>query len=59
MTGLNGWGHSVMALASAIVGVAIVAVIVSRQSATSQVIQAAGQVFIGALHEAVSPITSG
>lgn len=47
----------IFATATAIVGVAIVAVIVSRNSATADVIKAAGGAFNDALKTAVSPIT--
>lgn len=40
-----------------IVGVAIVAVIVSRKSQSPEVIQAAGSAFSNALDVAVSPVT--
>jgi hypothetical protein len=39
------------------VGVAIIAVLVSRNAQTPQVIGAAGQAFAGALGVAVSPVT--
>ena len=54
---LKDWGHSIVGLATAIVGVAIVAVLVSKKSATVEVIKAAGDAYAGALREAVSPIT--
>jgi len=41
----------------AVVGVAILAVIVSRNSNTSQVLQSFGQAFSGILGTAVSPVT--
>lgn len=41
----------------AIIGVAILAVIVSRQSNTSGVLQSFGQAFSGILGTAVSPVT--
>jgi VIT1/CCC1 family predicted Fe2+/Mn2+ transporter len=49
----------VIAVAVAIVGLAILAVIVSRNSQTPQVIEAAGKAFTGAIAAAVSPITVG
>lgn len=48
---------SVVTVATAIVGVAVLAVLVSKQSNTSGVIQSAGSAFSGALSAAVSPIT--
>lgn len=47
----------VISILTAIVGVAIVSVIVSRNSATSEVIQSASNAFTEALKVAVSPIT--
>lgn len=49
---------SMVTIAVAIIGVAILAVIVSRQSNTSNVILSAGKAFAGSLQVAVSPITS-
>ena len=43
----------------AIVGVAIIAVLVSRNANTTQVIGAASQGFSGALSTALSPVTGG
>lgn len=48
----------VVAVATAIVGVAIVAVLVSKKSNTAEVVTAFGSAFSGALREAVSPITA-
>lgn len=50
-------GEQVVTVLTAIVGVAIIAVLVSRNSNTVGVIQAGGQAFAGALGVAVSPIT--
>lgn len=47
----------VVTVATAIVGIAILAVLVSRQSQTPQVLSAAGSAFSGAIGAAVSPIT--
>lgn len=47
----------VITIAVAIIGVATLSVIVSKQSNTANVLQAAGQSFSGALATAVSPIT--
>jgi len=49
--------EGIFAVATAIVGVAIVAVLVSRNSQTPSVISAASDGFIQALKTAVSPIT--
>lgn len=50
-------GEQVVTVLTAIVGVAILAVIVSRRSATVDVINSAGSAFSTALGTAVSPIT--
>ena len=50
---------SVVTVALAITGVAILAVLVSRNSNTSGVISAASQGYSGALSTALSPITGG
>ena len=55
----EGFINAAVAAATAIVSVAIVAVIVSRNSNTSGVIQAAASGFNNALSVAVSPVTGG
>jgi hypothetical protein len=50
-------GDEIVAVLTAIIGVAIVAVIVSKRSNTSTVISSAAQAFSDALSTAVSPIT--
>lgn len=50
---------SVVSIATAIVGVAIIAVLVSRQANTSGVISSAGSAFAQDLGVAVSPVTGG
>jgi hypothetical protein len=50
---------SITAIALAIVGVASLAVIVSRNSNTTGVIQASGNAFSQGLATAVSPVTGG
>lgn len=50
---------SLTTIAVAIVGIAILAVIVSRNAQTPQVIGSAGQAFSGAIGAAVSPVTGG
>ena len=47
--------HSIVSIFLAIVGVAIVAVLVSKNTQTAQVIQAAGSAFGNSLAVAVSP----
>jgi hypothetical protein len=54
---MNGASEQVVTVAVAIVGVAILAVLVSKNSNTAQVIKSAGDAFTGALSVAVSPIT--
>lgn len=56
---MNNIGTSITAIAVAIIGVAIVAVIVSSHAQTPQVLQAAGQAFGGILQVAVSPVAGG
>lgn len=56
---MNQITESVVTIAVAIIGLATLAVLVSRQANTSQVIGSAGQAFGGALATAVSPITGG
>lgn len=50
-------GEQIVAILTAIIGVAIIAVIVSKQSNTSNVIASASNAFATALSTAVSPIT--
>lgn len=50
---------SVTSIATAIIGVAIIALLVSRNANTSGVIGAAGSAFAGALGVAESPVTGG
>lgn len=54
---MSGATEQVVTVAVAIVGVAILAVIVSKQSNTAQVISAAGSAFSGGLATALGPIT--
>lgn len=48
---------SVVTVLTAIIGVAIIAVLVSQKANTSQVLTAGGNAFSGALATAVGPIT--
>lgn len=48
---------SVVAVLTAIVGVAIIATLVSKNANTAGVIQAGGSAFSGALGTALSPVT--
>jgi uncharacterized membrane protein YbjE (DUF340 family) len=50
---------SVVTVLTAIVGVAIIAVLVSKNANTSGVIQSGGSAFSQALATAVSPVTGG
>lgn len=49
----------IVTVATAIIGVAILAVLVSNNANTQGVIQSAGQAFSGALSTAESPVSSG
>ena len=48
---------SIVTVLTAIIGVAIIAVLVSQKANTSQVINAGGSAFSGALATAIGPIT--
>lgn len=54
---MNSAGESIMSIATAIIGVAILALIISRKSNTVGVIQAGASGFVNALATAVSPVT--
>jgi hypothetical protein len=54
---MNQLTTSIVSIATAIVGVAIVSVLVSRNAQTPTVINAAGSAFSNALSVAVSPVT--
>lgn len=49
----------IVTIATAIIGVAILAVLVSRNANTEGVIKSAGGAFSGALMAAVSPVSGG
>lgn len=51
--------QGVVTIASAVVGIAIIAVLVSKQAQTGTVIQAATSGFASDISAAVSPITGG
>ena len=51
--------NSVASILTAIIGVAIIAVLVSKQANTSQVISSAGSAFGQDLGVAISPVTGG
>lgn len=54
---MNPITEMVVTIATAIIGVALLALIVSKQSNTTGVLQAAGSAFSNALGVAVSPVT--
>lgn len=56
---MNEFWQTITALGTAIVTVAIVAVIVSKNAQSPAVIQAGGSAFTNALATAVSPVTGG
>jgi hypothetical protein len=56
---MSHFGDQIVAILTAIIGVAIVAVIVSNKSNTPNVISAAASAFSNAIGTAVSPITGG
>lgn len=56
---MNKLTESVVTIAVAIIGLATLAVLVSRNANTSGVIKAAGNAFSGSLGVAISPVTGG
>lgn len=54
---MNQVTETILTVATAIVGVAILSVLVSRRAQTPQVIQAAGSAFSNALGAAMTPVT--
>lgn len=56
---MNDAMEKITTIAVAIVGVATLAVLVSKNANTAAVIKSAGQAFSGALGVAVSPVTGG
>jgi PRD1 phage membrane DNA delivery len=51
--------HAVVTIATAIVGIAIIAVLVSNKAQTGTVITSAGSAFASDIAAAVSPVTGG
>lgn len=51
--------EALVAIATAVIGIAIIAVLVGRQSQTASVISSAGSAFTGIIREAVSPVSGG
>jgi hypothetical protein len=56
---MNGGIGAIVGIATAIVGVAILAVLVSKNAQTPQVVSSFGSAFSQALGAAVSPVTGG
>ena len=56
---MNSITESVVTIAVAIVGLASLAVIVSRNARTTDIIDAGGNAFTSALGMAISPVTGG
>lgn len=56
---MDGFMREVGGIALAIVGLAIIAVIVSRNAQTPEVIGSAGRAFSGAIGAAVAPVSGG
>lgn len=56
---MNQGVQAAVSIAVAIVGLATLAVILSRNAATTDVITSIGNAFGGAIKDAVSPITAG
>lgn len=55
---MNSLGQEVATIATAIIGVAILAVLVSKNANTAGVINSAGRSFSGALATAISPVAN-
>lgn len=56
---MNSLTESVVTVAVAIIGLASLAVLVSRNARTSEVISSTGKAFNSALATAISPVTGG
>lgn len=56
---MNSILSGIVTIAVAIIGVAIVATLVSKNADTSNVIKSAGSAFSGALHAATGPVSGG
>lgn len=56
---MNNLVDGAVSIATAIVGVALLAVLVSRNAQTPQVITSLGNAFSGGIGAAVSPVTGG
>jgi uncharacterized membrane protein YjjP (DUF1212 family) len=53
------WGSAAVSVLAAIIGLAIVAVVVSKNAQTSSVIQAGGSALSGIIGAAVAPVSGG
>ena len=56
---MGGFSNTVLAVIGAVITLAIVAVLVSRNAQTSSVISASGNALASVIKQAVSPVTSG
>jgi hypothetical protein len=56
---MSNFGPTLIAVLGGIIGLAIVAVLVSKKAQTSQVLQGAGSALAGVIGAAVGPVTSG
>lgn len=56
---MNNFWEGVVSIATAIVGVALLAVLVSKNAQTPQVISAGGNAFSNALRAATGPVSGG
>ncbi len=56
---MNSFVEALVTVATAIVGIAIIAVLVSNRANTSNVISSAGKAFTNAIKAATEPVTSG
>lgn len=55
---MNGIGEAIASIAAAIIGLAIISVIVSKNANTSGVLQAGGSALGGLIQAAVSPVSN-
>jgi hypothetical protein len=55
----SGVGEAIVSILMAIIGVAIIALLVSQKSQTPQVLNAGASAFSGILNTALSPVTGG
>lgn len=54
---MEAFGNALTSIIMAVIGVAIIAVLVSQRSQTAQVLTAGGSAFSGVLGAALSPVT--